>query len=943
MSVFRLTLFTLAFASLTLSACGDDDDDDTGTNTGTGTDTGSATDDDDATSTDDDDDGDDDDDDSSDDDDATSTDDDDDATSTGDDDDATSTDDDDDATSTDDDDDATSTDDDDDATSTDDDDDATSTDDDDDATSTDDDDDDLPTTATVNIPATGGTIELLGATITFPAGAVTTATDFTATIADSSSVAAPPGATFLTGYLTITPHGTTLALPATIALATTAAPTATAVALRRDNDLDTSWAKAANDAAFANDTITFTTTAFSIFGGANVDTTANPCETNNGGFDDLALCDGTDGIPTCTCKPDEAIGDGITCVANPCFTDNGGCDALATCDSDGTTTTCICPTGYVGDGLTCYLDLCLTDNGGCDENASCDLTDGDVFCTCNGPEYFGDGTTCAFDFCTFEPPNCDENATCSNEADGGKCTCKPDYTGDGFTCTTDLLEAVEFTIFPDKPTLVTTKDGFQLSIPPGAVTKATDITLKVYDRTYFADPPSPVEQTSPYYEFTPTIDLAQPAELTFPTTNTGSSYVIYWNAPNESVATLTKGSQKIGTVNDLSRGFIGLSRFGLKACDYTQCYTPPASSCFLDTQQTWAVPGNCNAISGTCSFTQKFVDCTKQFPGAIGGCNASTGACFLKACTSSGGNYASPTENCDTQDANGCEAPLYEDPNNCGACGVKCSAPNSACSLGRCTTPTFCGENLDNCVAPCYDEKANPATGGDTEKLRECIDTCKTAQAMTGQDAANYANLDTCATNLCAAFAFDINQLYLCYESAYTGTALGSSFFICDGAARACRDTAPPVECVAESFTTTDNDSECKAACVVGTCDVTAGTCTLSQDPAFQTPTCIGNQCENAGACLKACATEKRYISENETFLIRDDCTARCNGIATNETEIGNYLNLVDCMFGSAGDNAFQTCIIEDYLSGVGTTTDCWNEAYNATACSDSRTTCPVP
>ncbi|MBL9037164.1 MAG: hypothetical protein JNG84_01495 [Archangium sp.] len=75
---------------------------------------------------------------------------------------------------------------------------------------------------------------------------------------------------------------------------------------------------------------------------------------------------------------------------------------------------------------------------------------------------------------------------------------------------------------------------------------------------------------------------------------------------------------------------------------------------------------NCGACNNVCTLANATPRC-------------STGACAVAQCATNFGN-------CDMNDANGCEAPLLTDPNNCNACMNRCSAPGgvSTCMNGMC-------------------------------------------------------------------------------------------------------------------------------------------------------------------------------------------------------------------------------------------------------------------
>src|SRR6185437_11855909 len=69
--------------------------------------------------------------------------------------------------------------------------------------------------------------------------------------------------------------------------------------------------------------------------------------------------------------------------------------------------------------------------------------------------------------------------------------------------------------------------------------------------------------------------------------------------------------------------------------------------------------------------------CATQYPNAQQACL--NGACALGFCDTG-------FKNCDLNDANGCETHVPNDPNNCGACGARCTIPHAtaSCSGGMC-------------------------------------------------------------------------------------------------------------------------------------------------------------------------------------------------------------------------------------------------------------------
>jgi len=108
----------------------------------------------------------------------------------------------------------------------------------------------------------------------------------------------------------------------------------------------------------------------------------------------------------------------------------------------------------------------LTNNGGCNVNALCTNTIGSFNCNCK-TGYSGNGWNCSgmnffktkskkkknhsniwndliwlnvdINECSTNNGGCDENAICSNTIGSFSCNCKPEYSGDGFTCYGNLL------------------------------------------------------------------------------------------------------------------------------------------------------------------------------------------------------------------------------------------------------------------------------------------------------------------------------------------------------------------------------------------------------------------------------------------------------------------------------------------------------------------------
>ncbi|XP_048584968.1 stabilin-2 isoform X2 [Nematostella vectensis] len=162
-----------------------------------------------------------------------------------------------------------------------------------------------------------------------------------------------------------------------------------------------------------------------------------------------STCRDENGVPRCVCD-DGYTGNGTYCrVIHPCEKNNGGCHDNAICSRNLVKpflAVCTCNQGYSGDGQYCYeIDLCQVDNGGCHANALCLKTGpGKRSCHCKAG-YTGDGlTSCtAFNPCVFDNGGCSLRARCEETGPGQrKCTCAAPYVGDGVTCNGDSIEVL---------------------------------------------------------------------------------------------------------------------------------------------------------------------------------------------------------------------------------------------------------------------------------------------------------------------------------------------------------------------------------------------------------------------------------------------------------------------------------------------------------------------
>jgi hypothetical protein len=248
---------------------------------------------------------------------------------------------------------------------------------------------------------------------------------------------------------------------------------------------------------------------------------------------------------------------------------------------------------------------------------------------------------------------------------------------------------------------------------------------------------------------------------------------------------------------------------------------------------------NCGACGNTCVATNGYPSC-------------SSGSCGLLACRSGFGN-------CDGNNSNGCEASVYADINNCGACGRACpSGPNSTprCNFFGCdlvctsgfadcdrVATTGCEANLNTSATNCG-WCGNACRTGETCDGGSCVPTCTAPRVACGSSCVDQRTdpnncggcFNTCATGL--------NMATACVSRACRYTC-SSGFADCDGDIWTGCET---------SVTTTTNCGACGNRCGTGqTC--VAGSCAC---PTGQT--LCGGACSNTltdlnncGACGRAC------------------------------------------------------------------------------------------
>jgi len=249
------------------------------------------------------------------------------------------------------------------------------------------------------------------------------------------------------------------------------------------------------------------------------------------------------------------------------------------------------------------------------------------------------------------------------------------------------------------------------------------------------------------------------------------------------------------------------------ACDagFADCNSHPVDGCEVDLN---ADALNCGACGSACTYAN-----------GSGACSA--GSCTLASCDSGWAN-------CNTDETDGCEAPLNSDPDNCGACNKVCALPGVAengCVDGGCTVVS-CSADLGNC-------NADPSDGCEAE-LGSDIDNCGSCgTACNFPNAAAVCNQGSCALGTCEADFADCNA-----------------------------DSSDGCEI---SLTTSDNCGSCGAACTAPAVCVQAGGqwfcgagCADNDSDGYADASCGGNDCDDSNAAVNPGATESCNGSDDD-------------------------------------------------------------------------------
>lgn len=275
-----------------------------------------------------------------------------------------------------------------------------------------------------------------------------------------------------------------------------------------------------------------------------------------------------------------------------------------------------------------------------------------------------------------------------------------------------------------------------------------------------------------------------------------------------------------------------------------------------------------------------------SFPNA--GATCSAGTCQITSCSQ-------PFSNCDNNPANGCEANLQSNAQNCGSCGNTCASVNGSATCSAFMCSINCTAGFKNCNGLFNDgcEKSiqtlqDCGNCGVGCSLSHASESCSTGSCQIVQCDAGYTNCDNNAANGCE-----------CASSCVSGTCQGCGDGACNMAAgESCMSC--PADCGMCAFcgnTICDPNETCS------TCPGDCGSCcgNASCDSA------LGESCASCpGDCGMCCGNAMCDMIYGENCMTCPDDCGTCIGCGDGSCSGGESCNSCEADCGVCCGNT--TC-----------------------------------
>jgi hypothetical protein len=319
----------------------------------------------------------------------------------------------------------------------------------------------------------------------------------------------------------------------------------------------------------------------------------------------------------------------------------------------------------------------------------------------------------------------------------------------------------------------------------------------------------------------------------------------------------------------------GVCSLGSCKPGFANCNQLPADGCEVSVLSSDANCGSCGMV---CSLYKANNVCK-------------SGVCAIASCV---GGY----ENCNAKTADGCEASLQDDPDNCGTCANACIFPNATgvCKLGVCVP--------EGCTDPYADCNSSPVDGCETNKHTD--------------------------VNHCGACAFKCqlaNAAAVCAMGKCVVEACNTGFADCNN--------DPADGCEVNLQTDTGNCGTCKkvcnanngqASCALGACAIGCmigyDNCDGSLDNGCETNLALN--VDHCGACQTKCEAPDGVPNCTNGKCGVSNCLvpfADCNAVASDGCEVNTAANVNHC--GGCGKACYASNGTPQCTGGVCNVVSC--------------------